>query len=289
MEDWKQLFELIVELAFREGSRAVLWMVIGGVAGVVVSLLLLLGLFSYLKRRPFCSKSRLEKWPLRIFMILLAIGVVPLLAGGGVSWGLVVAAEKTVISEELIEKSSQEAFGYPIAQLASVLEEKVGGQESVDDAQDIDGEDAVDLLLIREQVNKAEESIYEAVTDHLLRESDEVLEKIPSWFRFIVKKMVEKFLEHPDRGFFFNQLDEVLDDAEERKGGAEVTANDLAWSVGAVYLVPEVKKMSQDFRSAILVGAVIQLVILLVIYLAIGAIVLFLLNKMFGSESESNG
>lgn len=107
--EWSEIWKLVSELAFRETGRAILWLIIGSVLGLVLSALAVSVCRKLTKKVGLFPKDSFGVWGRRVFLVVFGFVTAGILMSNGALWGLFVAAEKTVVSQQLVEKAFQEA------------------------------------------------------------------------------------------------------------------------------------------------------------------------------------
>ena len=287
VDNWRELIFWIVELAFKEAGRAIFWMILGGLLGIAMSVAILIFGWRSTKRFGFFNKNKWGRWSMRAMLVLLGLSLIPLLTVNGGIYGLIVAADKTVVEQELVEKATQEAFEEALKEAISEIEQRTSEEGANQEPRYFDENEKLNLSLLREDINASEEMIYQFLKHRLLGEEGSIFQNAPEWFRSFAEKVTRGWFENSDFGELFSGVETVLDDAEQRKGVGEVTTGDLGWSIGKLYMLPSARQFGKDLRSTILVGLVGQVIVLVLGHVVVIGLILFVVRKMAGDSKDS--
>jgi hypothetical protein len=279
---WIEIWKLVSELAFREGGRAILWLLIGGGLGLLLSLLGILVCWISTKKSRLFRDDSYGTWARRILLLVWMIVVPAILVSNGALWGLFVAAEKTVVSQNLIEKAFQESLTTP---LTSLIDEVVRGEATL---QRVEQQLLVSELKVT--IDGAEEELVTVVWEKFaaaFKGGDSAAEsKTPLW----LKNLIAKAILHLSEGDGVNvsellrQAREVVVMAQSLDGTKDdlVTEKELAWSAGAVIGVPLAKEYAKSLRVGLLIAAGVQALTALAVVLVVVWGAYRLLISLFG-------
>ena len=293
--DWGEIFKIVWDVAWKDGGRAILWMIVGGGAALLISIGILFFSYFLLKLIPLFKGDDGRQWGRRLILIAWFLFIPATLMGGGALWGLILAAEKSAVERELIEMSLSAGMRPALDKALDELEVNNPEVEFVDAVRNEEGEISLDAL---EGVLEDCESTYlvalkDQITTHLLGESSEG--KVPEWLRPILQKhLIEGQIDKLGAEQILNRAQAILTETRKQAEGSEsVTSQELCHGFSKVLVVPEVQKYAKVTRSSVIVGAFGSAATSFFIILALGALmngfIWFVIKKKSDEKLEEAG
>ncbi|MEL6105027.1 MAG: hypothetical protein AAFU85_03285 [Planctomycetota bacterium] len=280
------LLKFLIKVGFVESGRAIWWIGVGELFAFGFGILLVL-LAWRLTRRIF-SESTWGLWCRRLLLATWVILLTPALASNGFFWGLNVAAEKTIVAQQLIEHASQESLTIPIDLGLRKLEEQGWNGEYTPDLAGGTGTNGDDLPDVGDADDESESS-----DEPKLYSADELLENLDALESGLLKAMVEqaagelefdssvipdwvltwimrralgyvKGESGPSVADYLDASREIIRDAKENDEEQDdlITSRQLAWSAGATQGVPVLHAYMAETRKVMLIVAGLQVLLI---------------------------
>ena len=237
-------------LAFLGESKDVLlWAALGGLGGLVFSLLLLIFLYRAMVRRAWPSPQRWGVWNRRglgVFWIL----TIPLSAGcGGGVWGLGHGVKRAIVSKNVLERSTVDPLNPVVAQLGVFFDTyNTGGGLPPDQweslVQDyLEHRKLVDLDATEKNVSELKEDGLEAFEKLIKEELQRRLGE--SGIATLATGFLQDgtmWLAEGEAEELVGYIQDVLKNVKERvpNAGQGVTVNEVSTSVVKVHLKPHI-------------------------------------------------
>ena len=284
MADWEGI-RFILELAFRETGRAILWLVLGGGLGLLISIVALVISWKVVKKFQLYKDNKIGLWGRRLLLVAWIVMVPFILVSNGALWGLIVAAEKTVYSQELIEKAFEES----LTPLLSTLGEEKKGEKALFEL--VDGQFVgTDVIEAIDQLEKTWiDVIWERIVEAFQLKDSKLGQNTPHWVK---KLLIDKITSLGDSNVDTN---EVLEQAREtvevaramdKKEDDLVFDRELAWAAGRVYGGHWTKRYAQSVRASLLIAAVIQGILTLLGVFVVMRGLYWLVEHLLGKRRE---
>jgi len=288
----KYIMEFVWPLIKEESGTAIIWTLIGGGLGLLISIFLIIFLWSFLKNRKFLGGKTGPKWPKYLLLIswilLIPIGCV---TSGG-AWGLVTATEKIAENQKAIEEAVSVALEKPINdRLVNLIElpELSTKQKALLFKQQGD-EITVSTFELEKQFTAIEDDIYEMIKGHIFPSSSESEEtnndqsiSLPSGVeRWIINSILK---EHNPASLATEGR--VIAKHAESNFGTHASAKELAFSLGAVLVKPHVDKMVKSFKKSIIIAGLVEVAIIVLISLGIAALLVSLVRRLQKKSPET--
>ncbi|MEO1523880.1 MAG: hypothetical protein AAFX06_00510 [Planctomycetota bacterium] len=288
MDDVFEFLMFTAKVAFVESGRALWWITVGELISLLVGILVLL--VGWRLTKFLFSESKVSVWARRLLMVTWIVLMVPALGSAGFFWGVNVATEKTIESQQLIEHAFEEALYLPIesgigrmknltepvsADLANGREPVDKGSSGVvDDASAGDEKDAMSEEPKLYSAADLLKDIDSLESGPLKRLMDEVGEKL-NFDSSVIPDWVLKWISHqalgivqgedgPSLAEVVDKFREVIVDAEanDEEGDGMVSARQLAWSTGSTQGLPVLQRYMGQARTLLIVATAVQLLLI---------------------------
>ena len=191
----KDIMEFVWLLIKEESGTAIIWTLIGGGLGLLISIFLIIFLWSFLKNRKFLGGKTGPKWPKYLLLVSWII-LLPLscVTSGG-AWGLTTAAQKIVTNQKTIEETVSLALETPLDQgLAEIIESpEIPDQQKALLLKQQDDELTVSTWELDKWLIQIEDVIYEDIKEHsFLSSIDNKHPMVKDIERWVIDSVLEK-------------------------------------------------------------------------------------------------
>ena len=288
----KYTMEFVWPLIKEESGTAIIWTLIGGGLGLLISIFLIIFLWRFLKNRKFLGGKTGPKWPKYLLLVSWII-LLPLscVTGGG-TWGLVTAAHKIAESQNAIEEAVSIACEQPINQALQQLQESpdLSPQQKALLIQQEGDEITVSAFQLSKWFIELEDSIYDAIKEQTFSFSDSsesnddqstsITEKFERW-------VIDSLLAEHNPASLAKE-GKLLAEHAEKNFGTHVTAKELGYSTGAILVKPYVDKAVKGFKTSVITTTVIQVALTVLITIALAALLVWIVQKFTKNNTTAN-
>ena len=274
----KYIMEFVWPLIKEESGTAIIWTLIGGGLGLLISIFLIIFLWGFLKNRKFLGGKTGPKWPKYLLLVSWII-LLPLscVTSGG-AWGFTTAAQKIVTNQKAIEETVSLALETPLNQgLTKIIESpEIPDQQKALLLKQQDDEITLSTWELDKWLIQMEDIIYETIKEHSFLSS---IDNKHPMVKDIERWVIDSVLEKNNPASLNQEIRAAVKHAEENFG-THVTAKQLGYSIGGVIVKPHIDEAVKAFKTSIIITGVIQIASIILISVAIAALLDFLIKRL---------
>lgn len=243
----------ILELAFRGGGNGILWITIGAISGLFMSIALIVALFQIAKRHSWPTEEKWGKLARIALLFYFSITIPTIFLTSGAGLGLLTATISGIVKNQLIEKASAEGLNELVAvvfissefladgshktrsQIDSLIEEYTTGRLTISVQSLVDRRDKVReaaLLDIHQ----------ESTEDHKMIR-DNSLQKIGR----VISRKVWLWIAETRVDISIGYVDKLIANID----NDPTTSKEIANSIGELFVKPYVMQKLKKSRSTI--------------------------------------
>lgn len=254
--------------------------------GLLISIFLIIFLWSFLKNRKFLGGKTGPKWPKYLLLVSWII-LLPLscVTSGG-AWGLTTAAQKIVTNQKAIEEAVSLALETPLDQgLAEIIESpEIPDQQKALLLKQQDDELTVSTWELDKWLIQMEDVIYEAIKEHSFLSS---IDNKHPMVKDIERWVIDSVLEKNNPASLNQEIRAAVKHAEENFG-THVTAKQLGYSIGGVIVKPHIDEAVKGFKISVITTSVIQVALTVLITIALAALLVWIVQKFTKNNTTAN-
>ena len=259
--------QLVLDIVFAEGGTGLLWISIGTIVAVLLSLGLLVAFGIWAERRKWPQDDGWGTWGRRIFLVWCLVVLPSGSAFVGFTWGALTAVKRTIDSQELISKSVQHSLDPILAHLylmsGKPWEEKDTWTEELhqEALEFVEQGKKVDIAGLQrafdELLTKARDEVIADIKEDYIPKGDDLVSKTS---RFVLD-IILRWMVGSKVGELHKKAQEAVDELKANLPGDvdKVECREISHAISKVHVQPYFDEEYKKFKNSMTLLSSLQI------------------------------